>query len=327
MPKISVIIPVYNVEKYLTRCLDSVCSQTLQDIEVICVNDGSPDNSLDILNAYAAKDNRIKVINFKQNQGVAVARNSGMDLATGQYLAFLDSDDWLDLDFYEKLYNKATTTNSELVIGNIKEYKNDELTVFKFLENIKQNRHHFMGLFVLGLYKKSLLEQHGIKFIEGISYGEDRLLPIGSALLANNVETVEDSLYYYDRSAENSVTMQSTLSEKNINDFFISTKQVFEFLDKNDIPQNIYKIYKNAFIEQTNDIILALPNNRLLQHKPQVLELYQLLDDKCPLDELDKTIYNLYKANDFTNIAKQKQIFEQKARMQALRENILKNKK
>lgn len=327
MAKISVIIPVYNVEKYLVRCLDSVCQQTLQDIEVICVNDCSPDNSLDILNAYATKDNRIKVINFKKNQGVAVARNSGMELATGQYLAFLDSDDWLDLDFYEKLYNKATTTNSDLVIGNIKEYKNGETSLFPFLEKIKQNKHNFMGLFVLGLYKKSLLDSHSIKFIKGISYGEDRLLPIGSTLLANNVETIDDSFYYYDRSTENSVTMQSTLSKKNIDDFFISTKQIFEFLDKNDIPQDIYKIYEKAFFEQANDIILALPNNRILQHKPQVLELYELLDSKYPLEELDKTIYNLYKANDFVNIAKQKQIFEQKARMQALRANILKNKK
>ena len=92
MPKVSVIIPVYNVEKYLKQCLDSVVNQTLKDIEIICVNDGSTDNSLEILEEYAQKDNRIIIIS-QENQGQSVARNIALEKATGEYVGFVDSDD------------------------------------------------------------------------------------------------------------------------------------------------------------------------------------------------------------------------------------------
>ena len=115
MPKVSVIIPIYNTEKYLRKCLDSVCNQTLSDIEIICVNDCSTDNSLEILEEYASKDNRIKLIDFKENKGAAVARNAGIDEAKGEYIGFVDSDDFIDLDFYEKLYNKAVKSGADCV--------------------------------------------------------------------------------------------------------------------------------------------------------------------------------------------------------------------
>ena len=119
MYKISIIIPIYNTEKYLRRCLDSVCNQTFGDIEIICINDCSTDGSLNILNEYAQKDNRIKIINFIENKGVAIARNTGIDEAQGEYISFVDADDYVDLDFFEKLYNKAIKTNSKLVVSNV----------------------------------------------------------------------------------------------------------------------------------------------------------------------------------------------------------------
>ena len=118
MQKVSVIISVYNVEKYLARCLDSVINQTLKDIEIICVNDGSTDNSAQILEEYAQKDERIKVIT-QVNSGLSEARNTGMSASTGEFIAFLDSDDFVDLDFYEALYNSAVKNNCEIACGNI----------------------------------------------------------------------------------------------------------------------------------------------------------------------------------------------------------------
>ena len=117
MPKVSVIIPVYKTEDYLRKCLDSVCNQTLKDIEIICINDCSPDGCLEILKEYASKDERIKIIDFKENKGAACARNAGIDAAQGEYLGFVDSDDFIDLDFYEKLYIKAKETNAQIVKG------------------------------------------------------------------------------------------------------------------------------------------------------------------------------------------------------------------
>lgn len=103
MVKISILVAVYNAEKYLSKCLSSLLSQTLQDIEIICVDDASTDSSLTILNAYAAKDERIKVVHLPQNAGIAKARNAGLSISTGEYIAFVDSDDWLSEDACEKV--------------------------------------------------------------------------------------------------------------------------------------------------------------------------------------------------------------------------------
>lgn len=114
MPKVSIIIPVYNVEKYLRQCLDSVVNQTLTDIEIICVNDCSPDNSLSILKEYAENDNRIKIIDLKENVGLGQARNIAMQQATGEYIMFVDSDDWLELVACKKAYDRINTNESDV---------------------------------------------------------------------------------------------------------------------------------------------------------------------------------------------------------------------
>ena len=100
-PKVSIIIPVYNVEQYLPKCLDSIINQTLKDIEIICINDGSIDNSLSILKEYASKDDRIIIID-KENEGQGIARNLGIKKAKGKYIGFVDPDDWVDIQMFEK---------------------------------------------------------------------------------------------------------------------------------------------------------------------------------------------------------------------------------
>ena len=115
MAKVSVIIPVYNVEKYLRKCLESVVNQTLKDIEIICVNDGSTDSSALILDEYARNDNRIKVYT-QENQGQGAARNMALELAQGDYIAFVDSDDWLEVSALEELYKFITEKGAEAVV-------------------------------------------------------------------------------------------------------------------------------------------------------------------------------------------------------------------
>ena len=115
-PKISVIVPVYNVEKYLAECLDSIINQTLKDIEIICLNDGSTDNSLAILKEYASKDSRIILID-KQNDGLGYTRKIGLDNATGKYILFCDSDDYYaELTAFEELYNYIEKVKVDVVI-------------------------------------------------------------------------------------------------------------------------------------------------------------------------------------------------------------------
>ena len=114
-PIVSVLIPVYNVEKYLKKCLESVTGQTLTNIEIICVNDGSTDNSLKILEKYKALDSRIKIVN-KENGGLPSARNAALDIATGEYVGFVDSDDYIEENMFERLVEVAHNENSEVVI-------------------------------------------------------------------------------------------------------------------------------------------------------------------------------------------------------------------
>jgi len=113
----SLIIPVYNVEKYLRKCLDSAINQTLKDIEIIIVNDGSTDNCPGIIQEYAAKDKRIKVIN-QENRGLSAARNVGIEMASADYIAFMDSDDWMDVNFMERMYSTAVKNDADIVVCN-----------------------------------------------------------------------------------------------------------------------------------------------------------------------------------------------------------------
>ena len=114
MSKISIIIPIYNSEQYLASCLDSVINQTIRDIEIICVNDGSTDNSAKIIEEYAHKDNRVKVLH-KENGGQTSSRRAGLELATSEYIGFVDSDDWIDSDMYERMLSVAEQYQTDMV--------------------------------------------------------------------------------------------------------------------------------------------------------------------------------------------------------------------
>ncbi len=133
-PLVSIIIPVYNVEKYLRQCLDSVVNQTYKNLEIVCVNDGSPDNSIDILKVYAKQDNRFKVITI-ENQGLSGARNVGTEACTGEYLIYLDSDDWVDHNTIELAVDAMIDNSVDLVLWNYsKEYLQSSQPVKVFSE-------------------------------------------------------------------------------------------------------------------------------------------------------------------------------------------------
>ena len=120
-PKVSIIVPIYNVEKYLRQCLDSIVNQTLKDIEIILVDDGSTDSCPSICDEYASKDKRIIVIH-KENAGLGAAYNTGLDIAKGDYIGFVESDDFIELNMYEELYERAVQTGVDLVKCNFYDY-------------------------------------------------------------------------------------------------------------------------------------------------------------------------------------------------------------
>ena len=141
MLKVSVIIPVYNVEKYLSECLDSVINQSLKEIEIICIDDCSTDNSYNILLEYAKKDNRIKLLRNEENKGVGFTRNKAINIASAEYIYFIDPDDYIDLDYIEQLYITAKKYNSDITSNlNIVKIENDNLSYFlSFSEKILNN--------------------------------------------------------------------------------------------------------------------------------------------------------------------------------------------
>lgn len=300
MYKLSVIIPIYNVEQYLRKCLDSVCNQTLEDIEIICINDCSPDNSLEILKEYQKNDNRIKIIDFNENKGSAVARNTGMEQAKGEYIGFIDPDDWIDLDFYEKLYNKAKDCSSDLVIGNIKTVLNKKEIKNNNDFQIFSKERVFYGLFPLGLYKRDLLSKYSIKFLEGCMIGEDRLLPIKACYYTRNFQIVED-VFYNQLTRDNSAT--KNINERKILDFIRSTKLVIEFLNSVQMNERKKTVIVNSF--WTNLLCyINTANSSYINHLCDLILYFGGLQSIQFLNQFDFELIQKIKVMDFVTIKK-----------------------
>lgn len=242
MIDVSVIIPVYNVSDYLKECLDSIINQTLNNIEIICIDDGSTDNSLDILKEYSKKDNRIKVIS-QENKGLGATRNVGMKIAVGKYIFFMDSDDYLRFDALELLVDNAELNNSDFVCFRFYNLSSDGNIKKNHLFNYKK---HFNELnkvfnykdasdFVLlngfnawaKLYRKDFLDKYSFTFPENIAF-EDVLYHIQVMLKASRISYTPEFLYYY-RDAPQSIVN----TPKNAFDIFTNIDLVEEYLIDN----------------------------------------------------------------------------------------------
>lgn len=213
MAKVSVIIAAYNVGLYIERCMDSIVNQTLKDIEIIVVNDGSTDDTLEKLLIYANKDNRVKIVD-KKNEGLIEARKSGLDAASGEFLMFVDGDDWIDINACEKLYKKSTKLNLDILcyglyhafddyleLKNIYDFKlakGEEYLKLVLLNKARANA-------VLQLLRKEFLIRNDIIFPSNITYAEDLAITVTLACNDPVVGTLNEPLYYYYQ-RENSVT-------------------------------------------------------------------------------------------------------------------------
>ena len=217
MKKISVIIPVYNIEKYIRKCLESVINQTYKNLEIIVVNDGTKDNSMEIVREYL-EDNRIIVIN-KENGGLSSARNKGLEIATGDYISFVDSDDYLEKDLYSKLIEKVEDediivfdsryidTKTQKILQETKNVNIDSEKI-KVLKNEKNNGlEYYFDLSVVvwdKIYKRDFLKKYNLKFVEGIIY-EDIPWSYEVYLLAKKVKYLNMIGYNYQVNRENSI--------------------------------------------------------------------------------------------------------------------------
>ena len=201
-PLVSVIIPVYNVEKYLEKCLDSIINQTYKNLEIICINDGSTDSSLEILQKYAEKDNRIKVVN-QENKGSGATRNVGLEIAQGEFISFIDSDDFVDKNLYKNCIEKITPDIDVIVFGaKTVNLKNNKIYSGQYSSKSFHKDFNLNDLFNIctvawnKLYRHSLLNEHSIIF-DTPKTGEDQTFFIKVVLNAKNICVVKKDLYYY----------------------------------------------------------------------------------------------------------------------------------
>lgn len=192
MPLIAVIIPVYNTAGYLPACLEAVLGQTLADIEVICVDDGSTDASLEVLRRYAAMDSRIRVIELGRNYGVSTARNVGLEAATGEYAAFVDSDDVVKPDFCHRLYAAARHADADIAKGNFA-YRHHDWIDYGINRKIREDKANFYIQCSSAIYRTAFLRSHGLCFPPGLHASEDLVFTFNAAIRANTIAVDDEA--------------------------------------------------------------------------------------------------------------------------------------
>ena len=284
MTLISIIIPIYNLENYLTECLESVINQTYKDIEIICVNDSSTDNSLNILNEYAKKDNRIKIIN-QEHSGPGAARNTGIKNSKGEYILFVDGDDWIENNLAELAYNKISKCNADIVIYAHNNIEKNKSTPHQFaLEFLKyyENKEIILEDLVTinhciwdRMFRKNFLTDNNILFPAEITQNEDGIFNLVCLYHNPTYCCLPFALYNYRTDRKNSIMSKSLhIVNNNIlacqylmsTDIFINGEENFKIIVLNKFLQNIlyhieqkkYESYKLLYILQLNKFIKYL---------------------------------------------------------------------
>ena len=290
-PRISIIIPIYNVNIYLRECLDSIINQTIKTIEIICINDGSTDNSLEIIKEYIY-DNRIIIIN-KNNSGYGDSMNQGLNIASGEYIGIVESDDFIDINMFENLYKITKKGDIDIIRSNFYLYweKNKkEALNFKILKNLYNkifNPMELQNIFLVqpsiwaGIYKKLFLIKNDIKFLttSGASY-QDTSFFYKTLYKANKIFCTKKAFYYYRQTNSNSSVNNNTLN-----------KVIFAHIELNEIEKFIKK-----------DIKLYNKNQRYFNTKKIMTLLWNLnrVDKKKQYNKiLYKEIYEILKSDNY----------------------------
>lgn len=229
-PIISVIIPVFNTAEYLPRCLDSVLNNTYRNLEVLCINDGSTDNSAAIVARYAKKDSRVVLIE-QENAGVSAARNVGLDVATGDFIAFIDSDDWVHPQYFELLIHIQKQTNADVVaanylatstVQNADEFQIDlcAYSILNFYEVMKNG--YFKRMIWGRIYRKDIIKDQ--RFPVGIKWGEDTIFNVNalSAVSRLNVVMIDAKVYFYFQRESSAVHTLKTKEKVPVCEFYLA---------------------------------------------------------------------------------------------------------
>ena len=284
---VTVIMPVYNVENYIEKCIRSILMQTLKNIEIICIDDGSTDNSWNIFEKIARYDSRLIGIKHGKNMSQAVARNTGLSIAHGKYISFIDSDDWIHKDFLKTLYVSAEKNNEDIAIGyaiTIDEKNNNWVEVwgenhFGKLGNYYNGQ--FNDLFVKAcyngavwnkIYRKSFLKEKNIKFDTELKGTEDIYFIIEALTQSQNI-TICDALYFYLK------RISSTMTRRDVEYFLSWSKTYLKIVN-----------YLNSIL--IDDTVYSHMINML---NTKIVYIYNLINDKDVADEFRNQVNNVWK--------------------------------
>lgn len=259
---VSVIIPVYNAQDYLVECLDSIINQTLKDIEIILINDGSTDSSLEILQDYANKDSRIIIINHS-NIGAGISRNEGIAIATGKYLSFLDADDFFELDMLEKAYNKSEQATCDICVFRSSSYSNSIITPMNYtilefllpsqeifcLGDIKNDVFKaFVGWAWDKLFLTEFVKSNNLLF-QDLRTSNDLLFVYTALLSAEKITILNENLVFH---RENNTTSLSNTREASHDNFYFALIELKSFL----VSNNLYNRFKLDYINYALNLSL-----------------------------------------------------------------------
>lgn len=306
MIKISIIIPIYNVENYIGRCVRSLFEQTLSEIEYIFVDDCTPDNSMDILvrliEEYPQRKGQIKIIHHETNQGLACSRIDGIRMATGKYIAHCDSDDWVDIDLYEKLYQRAEETNADLTICDfVCEYASQrgcEKIVTNFNCTPRQalmNMHNesFYCMVWRCLFKREFVFKYNLLPLPHVDMWEDTCVTLPAFYYANMVEKVNDAVYHY------FINDQSMCANSAKPKLYEDRKKAISYLesffsDKKDFDAKLlisfWKMLAKSFMLTTSNFNPSRWKNEFTEAHKYILKMHSI----------PKSLRYLYRITSFT---------------------------
>ena len=260
MKKISIIVPIYNAEEHLDRCVKSILTQTVEDLELLLVDDGSNDNSLNICKEYEKKDQRVRVVH-QENAGVSAARNHGIELAEGKYIGFVDSDDWIEPVMYERLLKEAKKTNADVIMCDATTVYSNGRTQVDTITQLSTNqilkKSDFMPSLLLEMagsawrciyknnrYNDKLMQSESLHFPLGVKFSEDRIFNIYAFGYANKICYIKESYY-------NRYMNEKSAVHRFHEDYFEAYKKAAEEIEKAiDLAWNAEEKYKTAYLQQ-----------------------------------------------------------------------------
>lgn len=309
---ISVVVPVYNAEKYLDKCIQSIINQKYSNLEIILVDDGSKDNSLELCKKYAESDKRIKVIH-KENEGVSTARNSGIEVASGDFIAFIDSDDYIDENMYFNMMQKASEYDCDVVMCDCYKVNSDKKEVFThdirsgFYNKEQLYSEYFDKLLMIDsinypptitnvvmLIKTDIIEANKLKYKEVIKFSEDLLFGSQVMYYANSFYYLKGECYY--NYINNPTSATNTYYEKKWDNFISLYKEIKAFFEERkdfDFSKQIYYCILFFIYNSVGNIYAS--NKKLSYKKKDILKILNNKEVREMFDHIDIKILNISK--------------------------------